>query len=306
MKVALNEKITQPESPQPSPITFFRLPQYDSSITPLRSAPRNRVLAFFEAIKRKVIAFFNWIRSWFVSPPSKEKDVDYYKVKGPDGDEMRYRLVVDGEGTDTQIRLGQKYAFLQDITNVKNISKFSEMIDLMMKNEKIDGIQTKNLKLAHRLWQAGLKTTSPITFNLSSELYHTFIQGVIQKAIDNKSTLNAAAQNALLRVESKIISSIVDPLSSPSACRTNIDEVERFFKYNIDLRPLIHQAEAEKNGEYVKILKMIPAGHDNNIEPVTEYEFFLEDLFILMEATKTPMDRAIIQPLPTLTFTKRI
>lgn len=317
MKVVLNEKIAQLEPPHTVPITFFQSqPQFDSSITQLRAAPKNRILAFFssayEAIKRKAIAFFNWIRSWFVSPP-EEKDLEYYKIKAADGNEVKYRIIIDGEGTDSEIRLGKKYASIH-ISNpdVKDIAKLSEVIDQVMKTEKIDCIRTNYPSQAYLLWKSGLKTDSLINFNLAPDNQNKFIRDVIQLAMVNKGTLKSAAQHALLRIESKIVRSVVYAqyafanTFSSNVCRGMMNDVERLFNYSFNLQPLIEEAEREKEVDYAKTLKCIANLNVNNNGPAVDYQFeiFLEDLFILMEATKTPMNNAFIHLSSTI-FTKR-
>ncbi len=183
----------------------------------------------------------------------------------------------------------------------------------MMKAEKIDCMQTNNLSRAHLLWKAGLKTKSLINFNLAPDLLNTFIREVIQKAMDNKGAMYAAAQNALLRLEGSLVHSVVYEQYAvadsfdPDLCRVMLDDVAQLFNYPFDLAAVIRKAEQEHEVDYARTLKSI-SPHNSNIRgPVVDYQFeiFLEDLFILMEATKTPMNRAIIQTLPNLTFTKR-
>lgn len=316
MKVVLNAKVTQLDPPQTETLPFSRSPKYDSSISKLRAIPKNRIVHFlsqaYEAIKRKLTIFFNWVRSWFVSPP-EEKEVDFIKTQSADGTEVKYRIVIDGEGTKSEIRLGKNYASLL-ISNpdVKDIAKLSEAIDQVMKTKKIDCVQTNYPSQAYLFWKCGLKTEGLVEFNFTPDDENTFIRTVIQKAMDNKGTLKSAAQDALLRVEGKIVRTVYyeqyafENIFKPDLCRGMLNNVEGLFNYSFNLQPLIQLAEREKEVDYAKNLKRIVNLNVNNNSPEVSYKFeiSLEDLFILMEATKTPMSNAFIHLSNTI-FTKR-
>lgn len=300
-------------------ISFSPSHNFHSSIEHIQANPRGFFTRAYHFVRDKCIAFYNWIRSFFV----QERKVYYFKVPN---EKVRDGMVFKGKENAIEIRLAPKYAFLRQLssTDEKEFSELPSMVSQIMEDEQIDGIQTKDFRNAYFLWKSGLQTKDLINVKLKAkDSLNAFLCGLIQTAMLNKDLISVTAQTALLRVESQLILSIISEqdgydgglqaeefaqIFDPQQCRGRIDDLEAtLVNCSFDLPGLIKKAENEEDPHYAQILNMIPQEKgDDPIDGENDFELFLEDLFILVDATKTPISKAIIHPLPNLTFIKRI
>ncbi len=268
--------------------------------------------------------------------PDEGENVGYYKQAGSSKKEVAYKMVRQGKVTENVIRLGPKYADLTDISfpKAKHRIDLPDILNKMMEEEGIDGIRTNSLTRAYQLWTCKLRTDAMLKYKLEGkDQLNLFIREVIEKAMANPSSLPMHARQALLRVESMMIQAIVadhlfentEDMSlqdlhqavtnardrtildefNGELCRCRITQLEELLDYHFDLQAITRLAIDDKQEQFVQLLKMIPA--DPRVMYARhpfKFEILIEDLFILMEATKTKLNRGFIQRLPTITFTK--
>lgn len=306
------------QTPPVERISYSQAPNFRSSIENIQANPRNFIVRAYHYVREKVMALFAWIRSFFV----QEKKVYYFKVPT---ENVANGTVFKGKDNDIQIRLAPKYAFLSPGSSIdeNDRDELPPMLMQIMEDEKIDGIHVNNFRLAYLLWKSGLETKDLINIKLKGkDPLNEFLCGLIQTAMLNKDQISVTAQTALLRLEGQMIRSIIAEqdayewsvqaenlvqIIDRDQCRGRIDDLEAtFMNCSFDLPALIKKAEKEDDPDYAQTLQMIPQEKgDNPIDGENVFELFLEDLFILIDATKTPVKKAIIGHLPNLTFTKR-
>lgn len=311
--ISRSENIPTPPIPH-SVSDFDRQLQFASSLQGLGTAAKQTVLPVLAFLREKIVSFFNWIYSWFITPP-KPKVVDYFKVI--EGHAAKYRLILNGKQTDNSVRFSHTSSSLQELS-LPDQNNLSKMIALIMKREKIDAIQTSKLQYAHILWKCGLKSESAVMCNLrTASPLNLLLKSVLQQAFQNRRSLNSLARAALARIEDLIVQSIIgeqvthlmelEDCFDPSPCRGNIDVIEEILGSRIDLAGVIKRAEAEKKDpQLIHSLKATAQSQEKMIpdDPTIEFGLRIEDIFILIDATKTPLNRFI--DTPNLIFTKRV
>ncbi|MBS0629324.1 MAG: hypothetical protein JSS30_03760 [Verrucomicrobia bacterium] len=296
---------------------YCRSTPLDSSIENLKSRPKkNQLLVFFKTVyqflKEKWSDLYYWLRSLFVE--DKEKDVDYIKHEGASKGEKVCTLIRKGKGTDATIRLGKTYADLADISfpDSKYEIDLPDMLDQLMEGENIEGIRTDNLKGAYKLWNCRLRSNALLNCKINDpDPLSVFVLSVVQMGLKRPSALNELAHQALMRIQRMMIQAIVtEELTEddfPNRCRARINQLEAQLGYTFNLYEIVRLTKGAGHPELAYEMDKISSRTALVLPPAPmEFEFYLEDLFILMDATKTEIDNKIIQKLPTITFTRTI
>jgi hypothetical protein len=319
----------------PTTAPAFKSYSSQSSLEGMGEFASRKRTSFITKAYTLLLAFVRWIISWIpgrTKGEKKFKEVDYFRVLGTDKGKVRYRMVLEGKRTDSEINFGQTYAQLEEISfpNKSDLSKLPQMIKALMETEKIDCIRTTNLNRAKLLWDSGLKTESILTFKpeRGDPLSKLFKQ-VLQKAFQDRAYLGDLPRKVLERIEENIIRCIIadaisfddfaDPATqaltdwfNPALARAQITCMEQILGYPFDIQALAIKAEENGNPEdqmYVDAIKAVAQLTPIQKVPKTgsqiELEFPLSDLFTLMDATGITMDLPIIQEVPNMSFSKQ-
>ncbi|NGX38544.1 MAG: hypothetical protein K1000chlam2_01718 [Chlamydiae bacterium] len=193
-------RINPTKIPSAVPLSFGSSIRFDpalSTFSKMRECAKKKKPDFFVWIFQKI---WTWFQSWFKKPEPKSTTIEFFKVGGSNGS-VKYRLIRNGKKTDNEVELAKQAVILEGITFSGEMqSHLPEMLQEVMKNEKMDAVKTVNFSLAKRLWMCGLKTDNEIS--LSSR--NKEVVAVLKQAIENKESLQSKALQSLERVETAI------------------------------------------------------------------------------------------------------
>lgn len=244
---------------------------------------------------------FAQIRSWFESPEEKESS-PFVKVEKGDG-KIQYRL----EDSENEVRAGPRKAILEDISfpDKDELDQLPDLMQHMMKKEKIDILETHNLHSAWLLWKAGLKTESTLPFTVGMK----WVCDILKKAATkrNEAALSSSGEKALQLIERSLMHSVAedtmelkraagpDPVDyyefSPRQAIRRKASLEKSLGFVIPLDTVINEEEA---GEFKsQLVEIRDSSHTSSGSLVYEREFAvpLNSLFKLIDKLEKEVGR---------------
>jgi len=246
-------------------------------------------------------AFFTQILSWFESS-EEEASNPFVKVEKGDG-KIHYRL----EDSENEVRTGSRKAMLEDISfpDKEELDQLPDLIQYMMKKEKIDILETHNLQSAWLLWKAGLKTESTLPFTTSMKWVCDILKEAAKKR--SESTLSGSGEKALRLIERSLMHSVAedsmemkriagpDPIDyhefSPRQAIRRKASLEKSLGFAISLDAII---DKEGEGEFKTQLEEIrDSTHTSSGSRSYEREFALplKSLFKLIDKLEKEVSR---------------
>ncbi len=251
-----------------------------------------------------ITRFFRWVFSWLCCSKEERASqaIDYFRVVDTGRQKTKYRLVLQGKGTENELRFASKSVFLEGISfpDKKMRSHIRDMLLHIIEEERLDSIRTSYLKDAKTLWDCGLRTKSSVFFDPSNP------KAPLNKWI-KKVARKASKHPALEVVEDATMRSVIEDATDaetmdirhhtfqPELARRKLKGVEHSLGYSFDINEHIKRA-GEEDSYYRRCLEeLMKDGEIADQSDPIQAELPLEALFALADAAKSPVDRAITQ-----------
>lgn len=250
----------------------------------------------FSFLWGKITGFFSWILSFCIAS-DKPVEQRFHKVD-VNGQSIRYRI----KGTENEIKMGSRCVRLDELVfpDKEEVDNLSEMLQHIIKQEKIDVLETHNLFHAWLLWGAGLKTKGDIPFYPEgSAPLDALILRVLKRPRDR----------ALARkIEAKLILCILDNAIDMhnkldlNKAGEELACLERAIGHHIDLN-YVHKNVPKSSRAHVRELASAPKGMKASAKS-GEFVVPIRYLFPLIDEAGKEITRAMVRRLPLTQFTK--
>lgn len=244
---------------------------------------------------------FTQIWSWFESPEEK-KSSPFVKVEKGDG-KIQYRL----EDSESEVKAGPRKAMLEDISfpDKEELDQLPDLMQHMMKKEKIDILETYNLHSAWLLWKADLKTESSLPFTIHAKWVCDLLKEAAKKRGEN--TLSRGGEKALRLIERSLMHSVAEDSMelkrangpdaidyqefSPRQAIRRKASLEKSLGFAIPLDKLINKEEAGTFKSYLEEVR--DSTHTSSGSRLYDREFALplKSLFKLIDKLEKEIGR---------------
>ena len=262
-----------------------------STLFKMRECAQKKEPDFFVWVFHKI---WTWLSSWFKKP--EPKAIECFKVDDSDG-KIKYRLIKNGKKTENEIEFAKQGVILEGITFSEEMeSHLPKMLEEVMHEEKITSMKTVNFQWAKCLWKCGLKTENTIPIKSSDKP----VIDILKKAMQQRTLLDPKAKESLERVELAISQSLLSDAIAPGT--GSFDKVGATSSFSL-LKSQLGESWIipEIEGQSASLQSIRASMADTmEVDKVVEFEIPLQDLFVLIDAIKTPMWPMHI---PAITFT---
>jgi|GEM_PF-3427171 len=244
----------------------------------------------------KITTFFSWVLSFCISS-DKPVEQRFHKVD-VNGQSIRYRI----KGTENEIKMGGRCVQLDelDFPDKGEEDDLAEMLLHIIKQEKIDVLETHNLYHAWLLWGAGLMTKGEIPFNSKGE---TSLDALILSVLKRLKDGDLAR-----KIEVKLILCILDNALDMHGqldlqkAGEELGCLEKALGRSINLRCALKNAPRSSRA-HIEQLKSAPKGMSASAGS-SEYTVPIRYIFPLIKAAGKEIKRTMTLRLPLTKFTK--
>ena len=287
-----------------------------STLTALQECRYKRKASLFSWFEQQLLSFWSWLISW-IPRRSQPKEWVYFKIENGEEEVNKYRLLKEGKRTENVISMGQKTIYLNEFSfpDPSALHDLPLMLEQIMEREQIDVIQTKSFAIAIRLWKCGLKTDGTWTLNISSRApVGRLFSRVINRAMNERHTLNHKGLSALEGIEEKLVMAIVTDAFTqethlPTFFRQAISDLERAFpaSYLLDASTRIMEgSELQITKAMVSDFREeIPYAIPHGLGLPISVDLPIALLFELATAMDISIDRQLAMPLDHLVIFKK-
>lgn len=162
----------------------------------------------FSWVWGKITGFFSWL--FGCGTKQEVKDSNFFR--DCDGKEVKYRLLVDGKGTENEIRLTPNSAMLNgiEIPDEAKSDEVGAMLKEMMEKENIHTLTTYELEKGKLLFDLGLEAKGALSFDLQgNEFIDTYFIEKFKEAFESQRPDTDEGKLVLKKIEEAIVSGII-------------------------------------------------------------------------------------------------